>query len=112
MGEFLSSWSLPVGCGTSANCPVANLYTITSIGAAALLTTGIWVEAVATVGIGAVGVVVVGTGWGRRVTLYPILAIMVLFLLSIALGPGAFLAIGFEFWGWALVLGCSGVGHS
>ena len=29
MEEFLSSWGLPVGFGTSANCPVVNLYTVT-----------------------------------------------------------------------------------
>ena len=111
MEEFLLSWGLPVGCGTSANCPVANLYTITSIDAAVDLTTGVWVEAVATVGEGPVGVVVVGTGWARTLTLYPLLVIMVLFLLSLALGPGAFLAIGLEFWGQVLVLGCGWIGH-
>ena len=62
MEEFLSSWGLLVGSGTSANSPVANLYTITSIYAATDLTTCIWAEAVATVEVGAVGVVVVSTG--------------------------------------------------
>ena len=72
MKEFLSSWGLPVGCQTSVNCSVANLYTVTSIDAAADLTIGVWVEAVATVGLGAVGAVVVGTGWARTLTLYPL----------------------------------------
>ena len=52
MEEFLSSWGLPVEFGTSANCSVANLYTVISIDAAADLTIGVWVEAVATVGVG------------------------------------------------------------
>ena len=62
--------------------------------------TGVWVEVVATVGVGTVeftgvvGVVVVGTGWARTLTLYPLLAIMGLFLLSLAFGPGAFLIMG------------------
>ena len=111
MEEFLSSWGLPVGCGTSARCPVANLYIVTSIDAAADLTTGVWVEAVATVGLGAVGIVVIGTGWARTLTLYPLLVSMVLFLLSLALCPGTFLAIGLEFWVWALVFGCGWVGY-
>ena len=54
MEEFISSWGLPVGCWTSANCPVANVYTITGIDAAVDLTIDIWVEAVPTVGVGAV----------------------------------------------------------
>ena len=61
---------LAVECGTSANCPVADLYTVTSIDVAADLVTGIWVEAVATVGIGSVGVVVVGIGWASTLILY------------------------------------------
>ena len=75
------------------------------------LTTGVWVEAVATVGVSAIGIVVVSTGWAKTLTLYPLLAIMVLYALSLALGPGAFLAIGLEVWGWTLVLGCGWVGH-
>ena len=104
-------WGLVVRHGTSANCPVANLYTITSIDVAVDLVTGIWVEVVATVGVGAaeftgaVGVVVVGTAWARTLTLYPLLAITVFFLLSgmSVLGPGAFLTMG-------LVLGRAGHG--
>ena len=63
-----SFWSLVVRYWTSAICPVANLYTITSIDVAVDLVTGIWVEVVATVWVGAaelngvVKVVVVGTG--------------------------------------------------
>ena len=45
-----SYWGLAVGCGTSANCPIANLYTVTSIDSAADLTVGVWVLTVATVG--------------------------------------------------------------
>ena len=89
------------------------------------LTPGIWVEAVATVGVGAGGVVVVGTVWARTLSLYPILVIMVFFLLSLALGPGAFLIMGLVLgwvghgwvccswvccgwvWGWGLGLGPS-----
>ena len=62
----------------------------------------------ATVGVGAVeftgavGVVVVGTGWARTLTLYPLLAIMVLLLLSgtFVSGNGAFLTMGLVL-GWA-----------
>ena len=76
------------------------------------LVTGIWVEVVATAGVGAaeftgaVRVVVVGTGWARTLTLYPLLAITVLFLLSgtIVLGRGAFLTkrlvLGWAGHGW------------
>ena len=59
------------------------------------LVTGICVDIVATVGVGAVdctGLVgVVGTDWASTLTLYLLLASMVFFLLSLALGPGAFL---------------------
>ena len=51
---------LVVGCGTSANCPMANLYTVTSINSAVDLTIGVWVLTVATMGVGAVEVVVEG----------------------------------------------------
>ena len=60
---------LLIGHGTSANRPVANLYTITGIDVAVNLVTGIWVEVVATVEVGAaeftgaVSVVVVGKDW-------------------------------------------------
>ena len=72
---------------------------------AADLVTDIWVEVVATMGVGAVdctgAVGVVVTCWASTLTLYLLLASMVLFLLSLALGPGAFLIMG-------LVLGCVG----
>ena len=80
------------------------------------LTTGIWVEVVATVGVRAVeftGVVQaarVGMDWASTLTLYLLLASMVLLLLSLVLGPGAFLAMGLVFCGWALVLGYGWVG--
>ena len=101
-----SFWGLVVGHGTSANCPVANLYTVTSIDVAVDLVSGIWVEVVATVGVGAaeftgvVGLVVVDTGWARTLTLYPLLAITVLFLLS-----GIFFwVLGLSYpWGWCLI---------
>ena len=62
-GGLESFWGLPVVCGTSANCPVGNLYTITSLDVAVELVTGIWVEVVATMGVDAVGVGVEGIGW-------------------------------------------------
>ena len=79
-----------MGHGTSANCPVANLYTVTSIGSAVDLTDGVWVLTVAIVGVGVVEVGMEGVGWLSTLTLYFLLAIMVLFLLSgtFALGPG------------------------
>ena len=56
----------------------------------------IWVDVVAVI-----GAVVVGMGWFRTLTLHPLLAITVLFLLSLAFGVGAFLTLG-------LVLGWTG----
>ena len=47
-------WGLAVGYGTSANFPVANLYTMTGMDSAVDLATGVWVEVVATVGVGAI----------------------------------------------------------
>ena len=62
------------------------------------LVTGIWVEVVATVGVGAVefaGVVgVVVVDWARTLSLYPHLAITLLFFLSVGFGVGAFLTLG------------------
>ena len=49
--------------------------------------------------------VVVGTHWERTLTLYPLLVIMVLFLLSLAFGARAFLTMRLVL-GWA---GCSWV---
>ena len=63
---------------TSANCPGANVHTVTSIGVAVDLVTGIWVEVVATVRVeaaeftGVLGVVIIGTGWARTLTMYPL----------------------------------------
>ena len=55
-GWEFSFRSFIVGCGTSANCPIANLYTITGIDSAVDLTIGVWVLTVATMGVGAVAV--------------------------------------------------------
>ena len=55
--------------------------------------------------------VVVGTGLASTLTLYPHLVSAVLFLLSLALDPGAFLVIGLEPWGQVLVVGCGWVGY-
>ena len=131
-----SFWGLLVGHGTSANCPVANSYTITGIDVAVDLVTGIWVQLVATVGIGAaeftgaVGVVIVGTGWARTLTMYPLLVITVLFLLSLGFGAGAFQTMGLVLgwvghgwvccgwdccgwvWGWGLGFGPSFLSNS
>ena len=93
-----SFWDLSVRHGISANCPVANLYTITSMDVAVDVVTGIWVKVVATVGVvaaeftGVVGVVVVGTVWARTLTLYPLFPITVVFLLSeiFTMGTGGF----------------------
>ena len=67
--------------------------------------TGICVEVVATVGVGAVdctgAIVVVDAGWASPITLYLLLVSTVFFLLSLTLGPGAFLIMG-------LVLGLAG----
>ena len=48
-----------------------------------------------------IGAVVVGMGWFRTLTLYPLLDITVLFLLSLAFRVGVFLTLG-------LVLGWTG----
>ena len=110
-------WGLAVGYGTSTNFPVANVYTMTGMDSAVDLATGVWVEVVATVGVGAieftgvVGVGLVGMDWASTLTLYLLLGSMVLLLLLLVLGPGAFLVTGLVFRGWALVLGCGWVGH-
>ena len=81
---------------TSANFVNANLYTITGIDSAVDLTDSVWVLTVAIMVAGVVGVGMEGVGWVRTITLYLLLAIMVLFLLSgtFALSPGAFLTMG------------------
>ena len=61
-GLILSFQDVVVGHGTSANCPVANLYTITGIDSAVDLTIGVCVLTVATMGTCAVEVEVEGVG--------------------------------------------------
>ena len=94
------------------------------MGVVADLVTGVLVEVVATMGAGALeftgAVGEVGTGWASILTLYFLLVSMIFFLLSLALGPGAFLIKGLVLgwvglslvccgcvWGWDLVLGPS-----
>ena len=66
------------------------------------LTFSVWVLRVASVGVGVVEVGVEGVGWVGILTLYLLLAIMVVLLLSVTfvLGPGDFLTL---LWGWCLV---------
>ena len=65
------------------------------------LAVGVWVLTVATVGVGAVEVGVEGVGWVSTLTLYLLLAIMVLLLSgTFVLGPGDFLTMGLVL-GWA-----------
>ena len=82
--------------GPHKNCPMVNLYTVTGIDSAVDLTIGVWVLTGVTVGAGAVEVGVEGVGWVSTLTLYLLLAIMVLLLLSgtYVLGPGHFLTLG------------------
>ena len=89
-------------CWTLANCPIASLYTVTGIESAIDVTIGVWVLRVATMGVGVVEVGVEGLGWASTLTLYLLLAIMVLLLFSVmfALGPGDFLTLGLVL-GWA-----------
>ena len=83
-----SYWGLTVGLEASVNCPVASLCVVTGMVVAGNPIVCIWVDVVAVV-----GAAVVGTGWSRTLTLYPLLAITVLFLLSLAFGVGAFLTL-------------------
>ena len=85
---------------------------------AADFTTGIWMQVVATVGVdivgvkftGAVGVGVVGMGWEITLSLYLLLAgILVLLFFSFTSDPGVFLVTGLLFWGGVLVHGCDWV---
>ena len=96
-GGGLSFMDLVVGCGTSANCPMASLCIVTGIDSAVDLTIGVCVLTVTTMGAGAVEVGVEGVGWVSTLTLYLLLAIMVFLLLSVTfvLGPGDFLTLGF-----------------
>ena len=61
-GGGLSSRYLVVGRGTSANCPMVNLYTVTSIDSAVDLTIGVCMLTVTTMGAGTVEVGVEGVG--------------------------------------------------
>ena len=85
-------WGLAVGLEASAHCPVACLSTVTGMAVEVNSVVCIWVD---------VAAVVVGTGWSRTLTLYPLLAITVLFLLSLTFGLSAFLTL-------ELVLGWTG----
>ena len=49
----------------------------------------VWVDVVAVI-----GPAVMGTGWLRTLTVYPLLAITVCFLLSLSFRVGAFLTLG------------------
>ena len=88
-----SFWVMVDGHGTSLNFPVARLYTITGMVSVADLVTGIWVLTVVTVGMGAVEVGVENKGWVSTLTLYPLVAIMVLFLCHLLWDLGPKLAI-------------------
>ena len=94
-GLILSFRDLVVGHGTSANCPVGSLCTVTSIDSAVDLTISVCALTVATMGVGAVEVEVEGVGWVSTLTLY-LLAIMVFLPLSVpfVLGPEDFLTLG------------------
>ena len=78
-------WGLAVGQGASVNCTVASFCTITGMTVVANPVVCIWLDVVA---------IVVGTGCSRTLTLYPCLAITLLFLLSLAFWVGAFLTLG------------------
>ena len=94
-GLVLLFGDLGVGWGISANCPIANLYTITSIDSIVDLAIGVCVLTVATMG-GAVEGGVESVGWMSTLTLYLLLVVMVFLLLSgmFVLGPGDFLTLG------------------
>ena len=62
-GGGMSFMDVVVGCQTSANCPMANLCIVTSIGSAVDFTIGACVLTVTTIGVGAVEVGVEGGGW-------------------------------------------------
>ena len=87
-----SFWGLVVRQGTSANCPVANLYTIASMEVVDLIT-GVWVEIAATMEEGAVeftgAVGVAATSRASTITFYFLLGSTVFFLCHLpwVLGP-------------------------
>ena len=89
-------WGLVVGLEASANCPAANLCTVTGMAVAVNPVVCIWVDVVAVV-----GAVPVGMHWFRTLTSYPLLATTLFFLLSLAFRVGALLTLG-------LVLGWTG----
>ena len=70
-GLILSFRDLVVGCGTSANCPIANLYTITGTDSAVSLTFGVCVLTVATMGASVDEVWVEIVGWVSTPYLVP-----------------------------------------
>ena len=84
---------LAVGQGASENCPVACLCTVTWYDCCSEPCFCL-VDVVAVV-----RAVVVGMSWFRTLTLYPLLAITVLFLLLLVFGVGAFLTLGLVL-GW------------
>ena len=69
-GLILLFRDMVVGCGTSANCPIAILCTVTGTDSAVDLTIRVHVLTVATVGAGAVEVGVEGVGWVSTLTLH------------------------------------------
>ena len=100
------SWGLVVRQGTSANCPVANLYTITSMDVVVDFVTGVWLEVMATMGAGAVeftgAVGMVGTGWASTLTLYFLLLNTVFFSFVTCLGSWDLSNNGVGAWvGWS-----------
>ena len=123
----LSFMALVVEHGTSANCPMASLCIVTGKDSAVDLIIGVCVLTVTTMGAGAVEVGVEGVGWLSTLSLYLLLAIIIFLLLSVTLilGPGDFLTLGFVLgwaglswfgciciccswvWGWGLGLGLS-----
>ena len=117
VGLVLLFRDLVVGCGTSANCPIANLYTVTGIDSAVDQTIGVCVLTVATMGVGAVEVGVEGVGLVSTLTLYLLLAIKVFLLLSgtFVWGHGDFLTLGLVLgrasygWFWCWQVYCSWV---
>ena len=74
--------NLVFGHGASANCLIANLYTVTCIDSAVEHTIGVCMLTVATMGVGMVEVGVEDVGWVTTLTLYLLLAIMGFLLLS------------------------------
>ena len=74
-GGGLSFRDLVVGCGTSANCPMASLCIVTGIDSAVDLI-GVCVLTVTIMKVGAVKVGVESADWASTLTLYLLLAII------------------------------------